>query len=261
MKLRWAAAALGLAALTAACSRTNVTIPPDEGTTGMTVEGVGRVEVTPDALVVMLGVESQAPTAPEALEAMSQAASRMIQAIEEAGVPAEEIKTVALRVQEARPAPVPFPGAPASEAVPAEAQGFVGEQRFRVRILDLDIAGDVVGDAVQAVGEDARVFDMKLEVENPEEAITQARRQAVEDALARGEELADAAGIDLGPPISVEEVRAPELPALDLFTQPSGIEPSGTSAGAAATAGAAPQIQPGTSRVEVRIQVRFSIEE
>lgn len=225
----------------------------------MAVEGVGRVEVSPDALVVMLGVESQAPTAPEALEAMSQSASRMIDAIVEAGVPDEEIKTVSLRVQELRPPGVPFPGGPELEPVPTVPRGFVGEQRFRVRILDLESAGDVIGNAVNAAGEDARVFDMRLEVENPEEAITQARRQAVEDALARGEELADAAGIELGPPISIEEVRAPELPALDLFTQ-ADFEQAGGAGAAAATAGAAPQIQPGTSRVEVRIQVRFSIE-
>jgi uncharacterized protein YggE len=126
-----------------------------------------------------------------------------------------------------------------------------------VRILDLDSAGKVIEAAVQAAGEAARVFDMSLGIADPEAAIDQARESAVEDALRKAEDLAGAAGIALGAPISIEEVRSPSLPALELQT--AGVTTD--TAGAAATAAVAPQIEPGTSRVEVRIHVRFAIEE
>jgi uncharacterized protein YggE len=246
--------------LLAACGDTNVTVPSNEGLTGMAVEGVGKVEVTPDTLVAALGVESHAATAPEALQAASESAARMIDAIKDAGVPEAEIKTVSLEVREERPEQVP--PVPVGEPLPVEGVAsisapvsFVGEQRIRVRILDLASAGDVIEAAVQAAGEDARVFNMSLGIADPEAAIAQAREAAVKDALEKAESLADAAGINLGDPTSIEEVRSPELPAFEL-----GVAATGDAASAAASAAVAPQIEPGTSDVEVRIHVRFSIE-
>src|SRR5688572_10707642 len=194
MKLRWGLAMLSLAVLTAACSRTNVTVPPDQSSTGMAVVGVGGVEVTPDTLVVSLGVESTAPTAPEALEAMTTSANRMIDAIREAGVEPENVQTVSLSVREVRvpPTTIPVEPLPTEDLATQTAQpgGFVGEQRLRVRILDLERGGEVIEAAVAAAGTDARVFNMSLDVEDPDAAIGQARGKAMEDALARADQLA-----------------------------------------------------------------------
>src|SRR5688500_2708654 len=211
---------LSLAVLTAACSRTNVTVPPDQSSTGMAVVGVGGVEVRPDTLVVALGVESTAPTAPEALEAMTTAANHMIDAIRDAGVEPENVQTVSLSVREARPVPggqpVPVEGvAPEDLSIQGSPAGFVGEQRLRVRILDLERGGEVIEAAVTAAGPDARVFNMSLDVEDPDAAIGEARGKAMEDALARADQLAQSAGIELGAPISIEEIDAPR-PDFDL---------------------------------------------
>lgn len=222
----------------------------------MVVVGVGRVEVRPDTLVVSLGVESTAPTAPEALEAMTSAADKMIVAIRDAGVAPEDIQTVDLSVREVRP-PRPFE----EVALQSVTEGFVGEQRLRIRIKDLESGGDVLENAVEAAGPDARVFNMSLDVDDPDEAIAQARRAAVEDALARAAELAETAGVDLGSPVSIEEIRAPE-PGFDLTIGLPEQAPALPSPYAAATAaaGLAARIEPGTRSLEVRVQVRFSIE-
>jgi uncharacterized protein YggE len=233
--------------------------------TGMVVVGVGSVEVSPDILVVALGVESTRPTAPEALDAMATAADSMIAAIRDAGIEPEDLQTTSLSVREVRPPREPVPPLPVedvgiAEAAPAEAVvGFVGEQRLRVRIRDLDSAGKVIEAAVAAAGEDARVFNLSFEVAQADEAIAQARQRAVEDALQRGEELADTAGVDLGSPTSIEEIQSPdpgaERLALDVTT-PSVVG----AGGAAALTDAAAQIEPGVRRLEVRVQVRFEIE-
>jgi uncharacterized protein YggE len=220
----------------------------------MVVVGVGRVEVTPDTLVVSMGVESTAPTAPEALEAMTSSADRMIAAIRDAGVEDQDIQTVDLSVREIRP-----PRAFEEVAIQAVTEGFVGEQRLRVRIKDLESGGEVIEGAVQAAGPDARVFNMSLDVDDPDEAIAQARQAAVEDALARAGELAETAGIELGPPISIEEIRAPE-PGFDLTIGLPEQAPPASFDAATATAGIAARIEPGTRSLEVRVQVRFSIE-
>lgn len=242
------------ALLLSACGDTIVNTPRAESSTGMVVVGVGRVEVRPDTLVVSLGVESNRPTAPEALEAMTSAADGMIAAIRDAGVASEDIQTVNLSVREVRQ-----PRAFEVGAFQTVAGGFVGEQRLRIRIKDLERGGEILEAAVAAGGEDARVFSMSLDVDDPDEAIAQARQAAVEDALGRADELASTAGIDLGPPISIEEIRAPE-PGFDLTIGLPEQGPTGSFDAATATAGIAARIQPGTRSLEVRVQVRFSIE-
>lgn len=241
------------ALLLSACGDTIIQSSEPETQTGMVVVGVGRVEVRPDTLVVSLGVESTAPTAPEALERMSSAADSMITAIRDAGVAEEDIQTVDLSVREVRP-PRAF------EEVPIQAvtEGFVGEQRLRVRIKDLENGGAVIEGAVEAAGPDARVFNMSLDVDDPDEAIGQARQAAVEDALTRAGELAETAGIDLGAPVSIEEVHAPE-PGFDLSIGIPEQSPTVGFDAATATAGIAARIEPGTRSLEVRVQVRFSI--
>ena len=265
MKLRSVLAVLTLAVLTAACSRTNVTVPSDQSTTGMAVVGVGGVEVKPDTLVVALGVESTAATAPEALEAMTTSANRMIDAIRDAGVEPENLQTVSLSVREARPLPGTSPPtttegvAPEDLSIQGSPAGFVGEQRLRVRILDLERGGEVIEAAVTAAGPDARVFNMSLDVEDPDAAIGEARGKAMEDALARADQLAQSAGIELGAPISIEEIDAPR-PDFDLALEVPTAEAAGGFGGAAATAGIAADIEPGVRKLEVRILVRFAIE-
>ena len=263
MKLRWAFVVMALSVLTAACSRTNVTVPSDQTNTGMAVVGVGRIEVRPDTLVVAMGVESTAPTAPEALEAMTTSANRMIDAIRDAGVEPENLQTVSLSVREVRVPPSTVPVEPLpSEDIAVESAapgGFVGEQRLRVRIRDLDNGGEVIEAAVNAAGPDARVFNMSLDVAEPDAAIAQARANAVEDALARADQMAESAGIELGPPIAIEEVDAPD-PGFELALGLPAPSAEGGFDAASATAGIAADIEPGVRKLEVRILVRFAIE-
>ena len=260
-------AAATAAVLTVACGGdTIVNTPTEEGITGMSVVGVGRLEVRPDTLVVALGVESTAPTAPEALEAMTTAANRMIDAIRDAGVEPEDLQTVSLSVREIRQPPTTIPVEPLpSEDVSIQgspAAGFVGEQRLRVRIRDLENGGEVIEAAVAAAGADARVFNMSLDVAEPDAAIAQARVKAMEDALARADQLAESAGIKLGAPIAIEEIDAPdpgfEL-ALDFPTEETAS--AGGVSGSAALAQSAADIEPGVRKLEVRILVRFAIAE
>ena len=257
-----------LAGLTAGCGDTNITVPSNEGLTGMSVVGVGGVEVRPDTLVVALGVESTAPTAPEALEAMTTSANRMIDAVRDAGVEPENVQTVSLSVREARPQPGTNPPttiegiAPEDVSIQGSPAGFVGEQRLRVRILDLERGGEVIEAAVAAAGADARVFNMSLDVEDPDAAIGEARGKAMEDALARADQLAQSAGVELGAPISIEEIDAPRPDfdlALDFPTEETGTTSAGVS-GSAAFAQSAADIEPGVRKLEVRILVRFAIE-
>ncbi|MGH2652120.1 MAG: SIMPL domain-containing protein, partial [Actinomycetota bacterium] len=177
---KWLVGPVLLIALTVgACSRTTVEAPvagADEG--GLEVTGIGRVEVRPDTLVVNMGVSSEAESATGALDAVSEGARAMLAAITENGVPQREIQTTTLNVQ------------PQFDEQ-GNITGFTATEMFRVSIQDLEKAGAVVAAAVTAAGDDARVEGMSLEVADPETAKQAARKLAIEDAVRRGEELAE----------------------------------------------------------------------
>jgi uncharacterized protein len=260
---RWSAILVGSLSLFAvACTRTTVSMP-DGGRTqqGMVVTGVGRVEARPDTLVASLGVFTTRDRPDDALEAMSKSARAMVAALKRAGVDAEDIRTAGLNVR---------PNFDRNRRV----TGFSAGENFRVRIHDLEKAGSIVGAAVKAARQDARVSGMSLEVADPEDALQDARTKAILDARRRAEELARGARIRLGAPIAVEEVSAerPRPLSLQLSSSFGGVEgvplpgggvgtrPGGVSAGAAtALAGIAPQIEAGVQEVVVRVSVRFAI--
>ncbi|MGH2740418.1 MAG: SIMPL domain-containing protein [Actinomycetota bacterium] len=230
-----------LALALGACSRTTVETPAaGRDASGLVVTGVGRVEVRPDTLVVSMGVVSEAASATEALDAVSRGARAMLQAIVANGVPERDIRTTRLDVN---------PQFDDRGTI----IGFAGTEMFRVTIGDLTKAGEVVAAAVAAAGDDARVERMSLEVSDEEAAREQARMRAVEDAIRRGEELADTAGVKLGSPFSIREISgfgggaALRLPAtLNADT-------------AKAFASLAPRIETGTQEITVRVEVRFEI--
>jgi uncharacterized protein YggE len=95
---------------------------------------------------------------------------------------------------------------------------------------------------------------MSLDISDPEEATQEARRNAVEDALARAEELAETAGIELGPPVSIQE-------AQQEFFEPLALPFAADVATAAGAAALAPRIETGTRPITVRVEVRFQIQE
>jgi uncharacterized protein YggE len=229
-----------LVLLAAACSRTTVSPPASKDAAGgLEVTGLGRVEVRPDVLVVTLGVSTEASTAPGALDSVSRKARAMLQAMTGEGVAEQDIRTTSLQVRPQR-------------GEQGQVIGFVGSEMFRVRIKDLPTAGDVVGAAVAAAGDAGRVQGMSLDVSDPEGAAQEARKRAVEDALARAEELAETAGVELGPPVSIQEARLEEFRAFAIpFAENLGV--------AAEAAALAPRIETGTQPITVRVEVRFDI--
>lgn len=233
-----AIAVLTVAGLLSACTDTEVLVPPPEEAAGLEVTGVGLVETRPDMLVIRLGVSAERSGATEALDALNASARALVDALRGEGVAARDIATSSLRIEPRR--------------VEGEITSYVGSESFRVRIRDLDAAGRAIGAAADAGGDALRISGLSLEVSDPDAALAAARTRAVEDARTRAEEMADAAGIELGSPVSIEEVRsssprAVRLPADDDLRAAAGV------------AALAPQIETGTSEIEVRVLVRFEI--
>ncbi|EYD70984.1 SIMPL domain-containing protein [Limimaricola hongkongensis] len=160
----------------------------------ITVIGEGHVRAVPELARVRLGVSETADTARAALDAMNAAMGRVLARIEEAGIAPENVQTGQLSL--GRDYARPRDGA-------REPEGFVASTMVEMRVTDLDSLGAVL-DA--AVGEGAnRLEGIEFALADRAGAHDEARRAAVADARARAELYAEAAGVKLGPLLSLSE--------------------------------------------------------
>ncbi|GAA2914009.1 SIMPL domain-containing protein [Streptosporangium fragile] len=195
----------------------------------ITVVGEGSVSLKPDVMRLNAGVEVRRATAGEAFGAARTAAAALTQALLQAGVPAEDLRTSELSL------------GPEYENYP-KISGYRAAQGVEAVIRDVEAADDIV-DAVAAVGEDVRLNGVTFEVSDPRGALEAAREAAFKDAKARARQYARLAGRQLGPVVNIGEESA-SLPRPMM-------------AGAAMADKAS--ISPGRQAVSVSVRVVFAL--
>ncbi|MGR3465491.1 SIMPL domain-containing protein [Limimaricola sp.] len=187
-------AALALMAGLATAATAQPVDPAPMPPRSITVTGEGHVRAAPELAQVRLGVSETADTARAALDAMNAAMNRVLARIEEAGIAPENVQTGQLSL--GRDYARPHDGE-------REPEGFVASTMVEMRVTDLDSLGAVL-DA--AVGEGAnRLEGIEFALADRASAHDEARRAAVADAQARAALYAEAAGVELGPLLSLSE--------------------------------------------------------
>lgn len=177
---------------------TNVTVQsPGVGEqTGIAVTGQGRVSVRPDVARVTIGVETRAATVAEAREEAAQAMEAVRAAILDEGVAERDLRTRGFQIHP----DYSYPDRQSPQIV-----GYVVSNFLEVTIRDIDNTSAVIDNAVLAGGDPVRVHGIQFTVDDPEEHLAQARRDAVDQARTRAEVLASAGGVTLGPVRSISE--------------------------------------------------------
>lgn len=175
----------------------------------LTVQGSGEAAAAPDLAEITLGVTERAASAAEAMEAVSGVAGRILSRLEGLGVEARDVQTSDLSLH-----PVHGEGAPG--ATP-EVTGYEASNRVTVRVRKLDELGAVLA----AVLEDGAnsLGGLRFSVADPDPLLDEARRAAVADARAKAELYAEAAGVTLGPLLSIDErgaVGGPPMPMAEM---------------------------------------------
>jgi uncharacterized protein YggE len=206
-------------------------------TRNITVVGTGTVSVSPDAAMANLGVESSAPDVAQAVSENEERMNAVLQALQEAGVSQENIRTSEYSIF--------FDEGIRGPDEPAQPVYRVFNTVL-VTIEDIAAIGEVL-DAGIAAGAN-RIYGVSLTVQDPSEAMSQAREEAMQDARDRAEALAELQGVGVGPIVSISEVVTGG--PIPLF--------AGGLATEAPTAQAGP-IAPGQLEVSVRIQVTFEL--
>ena len=205
----------------------------------VSVSGTGAVSAEPDRVVVRLGVETRADAANEALSQNSEQMQAVVDALTEAGIPAEDIQTQAVRLEPEYESPEREPG----QVQQRQLVGYLASNIVEASSDDLGGIGTLLDTAVQAGAN--RVEGIRFEVSNPSEVLTQAREIAWQDAEQKAQQLADLAGAELGDVLSINEsTRGPRPVYLR---------------GAVEQEAAAP-VEPGTESIEVDLQVTWALQ-
>ena len=159
----------------------------------LSVVGEGSVPATPDLAVILLGVTHQAKTAGEAMEKVNKDAVALLKDLAESGIGARDIQTDQLIVSPLW----------TNDAEIRRIMGYEASNMLSVRVRDIPKLGAVLDSALSAGSND--FSGLRFSVQNLAPYKEKARAAAVKDAISRAAGLADAAGVTLGPIITLIE--------------------------------------------------------
>lgn len=164
------------------------------------VQGRGSVDQAPDMAIISLGARFQAHTAREALTEVNKRTQAAFDVVTKLGVEPRDMQTGELYLN-----PIWDHGSSRNEI--ARIQGYEAGNRLTVRIRDLSILGNALDEMVT---DGVNVFNgLSFALQDPTDAVAEARRKAVLDARAKAELYAEAAGVSLGGIVSINEGSAP----------------------------------------------------
>ncbi|MDC0739638.1 SIMPL domain-containing protein [Cognatishimia sp. SS12] len=160
------------------------------------VQGRGTVDQAPDMAVISVGARFQAHTAREALNEVNNRTQAAFDVAAEFGVEPRDMQTGNLYLN-----PLWSRGANHNEV--ARITGYEAGNQVTIRIRDLSVLGRALD---EMVSDGANVFNgLSFALQDPSQAEAEARRRAVENARAKAELYADAAGVELGALLSISE--------------------------------------------------------
>ena len=208
---------------------------------GIIVSGQSTVSLTPDTALLSVGVSVLADAAVQARDKAADSMKQLIDSIKGNGVDDKDIRTTQFSLN---------PEYDYSSSGSPRLKGYRVTHMLSVKVKNLDNVAKVIDGAVEAAGNPVQVGGVAFTVENPVAVLSSARADAMAEAKAKAQELANLSGVTLGVPVSIAETS-------------SGGQPSPLYYDAGAKGGvlaAATSIQPGQLDVTVNIQVTYAIQ-
>jgi uncharacterized protein YggE len=204
----------------------------------ISVNGTGRVVVTPDVADLRVGVVVTRPSVKEARSVAADQMNRVIAALKKLGIADRDIQTTGLSL-------TPNYTYPGNGGTP-RLTGYTLSNAVSVTVRDLDKLAGAVDDSLAA---GATTLDsVSFRVEDPAKAQQQAREEAMAQAKAKAQTLASGAGVSITGIASISENSATPVPPIYY----------GAAAGAVARDAATP-VQTGTNEILVTVNVEYLI--
>jgi uncharacterized protein YggE len=161
----------------------------------ISVSASGTVAAEPDVAYIQTGVATEADTAKEAIARNNAAMARVIDGLKSAGIAAKDIQTTTLNVEPRY--------TQAKDGRPATIAGYRVVNQVRLTVRDVKRLGEILDQAI-SLGAN-QVHGVHFDLANAETLKDEARKQAMGNAKRRAELYAVAAGVQLGPVVSISE--------------------------------------------------------
>jgi uncharacterized protein YggE len=205
----------------------------------MAVSGSGKAYLTPDTAYINIGVHTEGKNASEAVTTNNSQSNKVIAALKSQGIDEKDIQTTNFSIYPQQQ--YDSQGKPTGEII------YQVDNSVIVTVRNIDNVGQVLDAAVKAGANS--INSVEFEVADKNKALSDARKAAVTDARKKAEELASAAGIDLG-----------EVQTITEYTSGDSIPvyKSGAPAPMAAEASSVP-IQPGQMVLTVEVNIVYAI--
>jgi hypothetical protein len=209
-----------------------------EAERNLSVTGTGSAFLTPDVVIVTLGVQTQGTNIGDTVAANNRAAAQVLSAVTSLGVAAEDVQTTYFSVS-TQPKYDEF-GNPTDQVT------YWVDNTVTVSLRDTAQLGNLLQTAL-ASGANS-VQGVNYTVDNPDAALSDARTEAMADARRQAEQLAAGAGLTLGDILSLSE----SGPSYGMLFSAASIGKGGAAAGQVPTA-------PGTLEYQVQLYVSFAL--
>ncbi len=168
----------------------------------LSMNGHGEMRAAPDVATINAGVTTSAPTAAGALAANSSRMNTVFAALKKLGVAEKNIQTIGFNVSPQ------YTNGDNNNA--RRLTGYQVNNEVSVRLEDVARVGAAL-DALVAAGAN-QMNGISFDIAAPAPLLDKARAGAIADARARAEIYAKAAGVTLGPILSISEGGASEPP-------------------------------------------------
>jgi len=158
------------------------------------VTATGEANIAPDRAIVSAGVVQQGKTAREAMMGNATLMTAVFDELEGAGIPKSDITTSQLSLQ---------PQYDYRDRRKPEITGYEVRNTVTVKSDDIEQIGPML-DALVRAGVN-NINQVQFTVKDPKAARNQAREEAITEAKSKAKSMADAAGVKLGPLLSLSE--------------------------------------------------------
>ena len=177
--------------------------------TGISVVGESTISVKPDIAILDIGVETFAESVALARQSAAQEMGSVISALKKQGVDDSDIQTNRLNISPSYDyEEIMVRGKRTGRQV---LTGYFVNNGVKVRIRELEKAGEVIDRTASAGGDSIRINGISFTVDDLSPYKVLLRKAAVEDSLVKANHYATESGVTLGPLISLSETIAPAI--------------------------------------------------
>ena len=212
---------------------------------GIWVSGMGRITVKPDTGILSFGVEARASTVAAARDEAAKAMTAALKALKDRRVADKDIQTQQYSIYPI----IVYTDQKGSPSTP-QIIGYTVNNQATAKVRALDTFGDVIDAVALAGGNNIRINSVGFTIDDPKPLEAQARQLALQDAMAKGKQIAQVTGVILGAPLFISESGGSPIVQEKAYARTS----------LAGAADVSTPINPGSAEITMQVQMVFAIQ-